>query len=349
MADPSAQLCFGVLGVGRIGSLHAELLQHRVPSASVAGVFDVAADRAELVAKDLGIRVFDSTDQLLADDSIDAVAICTSTDTHVDLIIAAARAGKAIFCEKPVSLDPDELDRALSVVEGAGVPLHIGFNRRFDESHSAVQRAANSGELGRLRQIRITSRDPAPPPLDYIRVSGGIFLDMTIHDFDMARFVAGSEVVEVYATGATLVDEAIGAAGDFDTVSVMLTHANEVVTTIENCRHSAYGYDQRVEAFGSLGMSCSANQFGNYTTTLKAGGSTGAAVLPFFVERYLPSYVSQWEEFVAAVQAGLPTPVGAADGRAPLMIGLAALRSVREGRPIAIDDQQAPLSSPSAQ
>ena len=216
--------------------------------------------------------------------------------------------------------------------------LHIGFNRRFDAGHSAVQRAAAAGELGRLRQIRITSRDPEPPPLDYIRVSGGIFADMTIHDFDMARFIADSEVVEVYATGAVFVDETIGREGDLDTVTVVLTHENGVVTMIDNCRQAAYGYDQRVEAFGSLGMSCSANHLEHYTTTRTAAVSTGAAVPWFFLDRYLPSYVSQWQEFVDSVKSGSPTPVNAADGRAAIAIGLAAWKSVRERRPVAISE-----------
>ncbi len=324
-----------VLGVGRIGAMHADLIQNHVVGAEVAGVFDVFDGAAAEVASRLGVRRFDSADAALASDA-DAVAICTSTPTHVDLIVQAADAGKAIFCEKPVSLDLDEVDRGLAAVAEANVPLHIGFNRRFDPSHAAVQRAVADREVGELRQLRISSRDPEPPPLDYVKVSGGIFLDMTIHDFDMARFVSGSEVVEVYAAGAVMVDDAIGQAGDFDTVTVMLTHKNGTVTTIDNCRQSAFGYDQRVEAFGSLGMATSENHTATSMVKRTAAGSLGDVVPHFFLERYIPSYVHQWQQFIEAVVEDQPTPVTGADGRAPLVIGLAAKQSAESGLPVTL-------------
>ncbi|MFW2381490.1 MAG: inositol 2-dehydrogenase [Acidimicrobiales bacterium] len=324
-----------VLGVGRIGAMHADLIENRVEGASVAGVFDVFDDAAANVAARLGVPMFTSIDEALAGDA-DAVAICTSTPTHVDLMIQAAGAGKAIFCEKPVSLDLDEVDRGLVAVSQAGVPLHIGFNRRFDPSHAAVQAAVAAGEVGDLRQMHISSRDPEPPPIDYVKVSGGIFLDMTIHDFDMARFVTGSEVVEVYATGSVTVDSGIGDVGDFDTVTVLLTHENGTVTTIDNCRQSAFGYDQRVEAFGSKGMVTSENHTATSTVKRTAKGSAGDVVPHFFLERYIPSYLKQWEQFIAAVESGSTTPVTGADGRAPLVIGLAAKKSAATNQPVRV-------------
>ena len=230
------------------------------------------------------------------------------------------------------------MDEALAAVEAAGVPLQIGFNRRFDAGHAAVRQAVVDGTLGQLRQVRITSRDPEPPPLPYIDLSGGIFRDMTIHDFDMARFVTGSEVIEVYAKGDCRVDPAIGAAGDLDTVVVLLTHADGTLTTIDNCRQASYGYDQRVEAFGSGGVATSENQLDHHTITRTAEGGSSARVPYFFLDRYIPAYVSQWAAFVHAVTAGGPTPVTGADGRAPLVIGLAAWRSVREERPVLISE-----------
>ncbi|MDH3299803.1 MAG: inositol 2-dehydrogenase [Acidimicrobiia bacterium] len=330
-----SQLRLGVLGVGRIGSMHVDLIANRTEGGTVTGVFDVHAAGARAVAERFGVTAFDSAEALIASDDVDAVAICTSTDTHVDLIVAAAEAGKAIFCEKPISLDLAEVDRGLAAVEAAGVPLHIGFNRRFDPGHRAVRDAVADGTVGDLRQIAITSRDPAPPPIGYIERSGGIFCDMTIHDFDMARYVAGSEVTEVFAKGWISVDQAIGDAGDYDTVTAMLTHENGVVTTIDNCRQSSYGYDQRVEAFGSSGAAISENHRDHYALTLTAEGGRSALVPNFFLERYIPSYVNQWNEFITAVTSGAPTPISGADGRAPLVMGLAAGRSVAEGRPVA--------------
>ncbi len=322
-----------VLGVGRIGAMHAELIAHRADGVSLAGVYDVVEGAATAVGERLEVPVFDTADAAIGSDA-DAVAICSSTPTHIDLVVAAAEAGKAIFCEKPLSLELDEVDRGLAAVEATGVTLHVGFNRRFDASHAAVRAAVADGDIGQLRQLRISSRDPAPPPIAYIEQSGGIFLDMTIHDFDMARFTTGSEVVEVYATGRVTVDPAIGEAGDLDTVTVLLTHENGVVTTIDNCRQSAFGYDQRVEAFGSAGIVSSENHTSHSTIKRTESGSAGAVVPYFFLERYIPSYISQWEQFASAVRSGNPPSVSGADGRAPLVIGLAAKQSVATNTPV---------------
>lgn len=331
-------LRIGVIGVGRIGRMHAELLARQVPGAAVGAVYDAAGALARDVGDALAVPVADSIDELLGSDDVDAVAICSSTDTHADLLVAAAAAGKAIFCEKPVSLDLAEVDRALGAVDAAGVPFQIGFNRRFDPAHQAVAEAVATGTIGDVQLVRITSRDPAPPPLSYIKGSGGIFLDMTIHDFDMARYVTGSEVVEVFARGAVRVDPAIGEAGDVDTAAITLTHANGALTMIDNSRQAVYGYDQRVEAFGAGGMARSDNPPANTATIATVDGTSGATLPYFFLERYVPSYLREWEAFVGAIAAGTPPPVTTADARAPLAIGLAAWRSVREGRPVTVEE-----------
>jgi myo-inositol 2-dehydrogenase/D-chiro-inositol 1-dehydrogenase len=336
----TATVRVGVIGVGRIGRMHAELLERRIPDTSVPAIYDPHTETARSLGEELGVPVAGSLDEMLGGDA-DAVAICSSTDTHADLIVAAAQAGKAIFCEKPLSLDLDELDRALAAVADAGVPFQIGFNRRFDPAHQAVHDAVVSGEVGDPHLVRISSRDPAPPPLDYVRTSGGIFLDMTIHDFDMARYVAGSEVVEVYARGAVRVDPAFGEAGDVDTALITLVHANGCLTAIDNSRQAVYGYDQRVEVFGSRGMAASENPYAHSALVRTVEGTRLATLPYFYLERYVPSYVREWEAFAAALKAGQIPPVTMADARAPLVIGLAAWRSLREGRPVRIEEVDA--------
>jgi myo-inositol 2-dehydrogenase/D-chiro-inositol 1-dehydrogenase len=337
-ATSTGTVRIGIIGVGRIGSMHAELLVQRIPGAAVTRVYDAFPGSARAAADALGVTVSESVEALLGSPDVDAVAICTSTDTHADLIVAAAEAGKAIFCEKPVSLDLAAVDRALAAVEAAGVPFQIGFNRRFDPAHAAVAAAVADGEVGEPQIVRITSRDPAPPPLEYVRTSGGIFLDMTIHDFDMARFVAGSEVVEVYARGSVLLDAGFGEAGDVDTAVIVLEHANGCLTTIDNSRQAVYGYDQRVEVFGSAGMAASENPLAHSTIVRTASGVRAATLPYFFLERYVPSYLREWEAFVSAVATGQPPVVGVNDARAPLVIGLAAWRSLRERRPVRVEE-----------
>ena len=328
---------FVVLGCGRIGTMHAEYLHRRVSGAEVVGVFDVFGDSAVAVATELGVPAVGSLEDALSLDA-DAVAICTSTDTHVDCMVAAARAGRAIFCEKPISLDVAEVDRGLRAVEAAGVPLHIGFNRRFDPSHRSVAEAVARGAVGAVEVVNITSRDPAPPPISYIAVSGGIFNDMAIHDFDMARYVTGSEVDSVYAVGRVRVDAAIGEAGDVDTAVIVLTHVNGALTTIDISRRAVYGYDQRVEAFGSDGMAQSANHHEVNAVLATGDGYRQSPLQHFFLERYAVSYLDQWAAFVDAVEHGTPMPVSGLDGRAPLVIGMAAKRSMDEGRPVQISE-----------
>ena len=326
----------GVAGVGRIGRMHAGIIARETAGASLAGVFDVYAAGAAEVAAEFQVPAM-SYEEMLASADVHAIAICSSTDTHVDLIERAAAAGKAIFCEKPVSLDLAEVDRALAAVQASGVPFMVGFNRRFDPSHAAVQQVVAHGEVGEPHLARISSRDPAPPPVEYIKVSGGIFVDMMIHDFDMARFVVGSPVVQVYAIGAVRVDPAIGEAGDLDTAVVTLTHANGVITTIDNSRQAVYGYDQRLEVFGSKGMALSENPNKTTAMVFTADQRHGANLPYFFLDRYMDSYRREWAAFVAYVADGGPSPVSGADGRAPVAIGLAAWESVRTGVPVSVD------------
>lgn len=327
-------ISLAILGAGRIGRLHARLITHQIDEIRVAGIYDIVSDLAEKTGARLGIPAASSLEGLITDPGIDAVAICSSTDSHMEHMTAAAAAGKAVFCEKPLSLNLEEVDRGLAAVEAAGVPLQVGFNRRFDPSHRAVAEAVRNGEVGEVHLVRITSRDPEPPPLPYIKVSGGIFLDMTIHDFDMARFVTGSEVTEVFAKGDVLSDPAIGEAGDLDTAAVMLAHENGALTMIDNSRRAAYGYDQRVEAFGSAGMAVSDNPPAT-TSTIRTAGGGRTSVLPYFFEdRYIPSYLAEWRAFAEMMRNGGPSPVTGRDGREPLIMGLAARRSVREGRPV---------------
>jgi myo-inositol 2-dehydrogenase/D-chiro-inositol 1-dehydrogenase len=337
-ATAAPPLRVGVIGVGRIGRMHAELLARRVVGASVAAVQDAHADSAREVGARLDVPVAATIEGLLADEGVDAVAICTTTDTHADLIVAAAGAGKAIFCEKPVSLDLAEVDRALAAVAEAGVPFQIGFNRRFDPGHQSVRDAVAAGAIGEVQLVRISSRDPAPPPLSYVKTSGGIFLDMTIHDFDMARYVTGSEVVDVHARGAVRIDPGFAEAGDVDTALVTLEHANGCLTAIDNSRQAVYGFDQRVEAFGSLGVASSENPAAHAGVVRTANGVAGSPLPYFYLERYLPSYIREWEAFAAAVSAGETPPVTVADARAPLVIGLAAWRSLREGRAVRVEE-----------
>lgn len=330
-------LGIGLIGAGRIGQMHAEYLAHRVPDAQVVIVADVVMEAAERCALSCGAsRATRDYREVLSDPDVQAVLICSATPTHAQIIGDAAAAGKHIFCEKPIALDLENIDRALNAVARAGVALQIGFNRRFDANFQRVRHAIERAEIGQLHLLHITSRDPAPPPLAYIRESGGIFLDMTIHDFDMVRFLIGGEVEEVYAVGDVRVDPAIGDAGDLDTAVVVLKCANGAIATINNSRRAVYGYDQRVEAFGSGGMIATGNEYLN-----TAQISTGTHVyqdLPrtFFLDRYTESYIAELRAFVHAARTGQPPPVTGEDGRGALVLGLAALQSYAEKRPVRI-------------
>jgi myo-inositol 2-dehydrogenase/D-chiro-inositol 1-dehydrogenase len=335
MSSMTSQVKVGLIGAGRIGRVHAENLAYRIPTANLATVADVVLASAQKCAADFHIPSVAPTPQaILADETIGAVIICSSTDTHAQLMIEAARAGKHIFCEKPIALDLAEIDQALEVVARHGVKLQIGFNRRFDPNFKQVRDLVAAGKIGAPHLVRITSRDPAPPPIGYIKVSGGIFLDMTIHDFDMARYLIDSDIEEIYATGGVMIDPAIGEAGDIDTAVIILRYANGAIGTIDNSRQAVYGYDQRVEVFGSEGGIVVSNNRPHQAVLSDTTGTHSALPLYFFLERYQEAYVAEMKAFIEAIQQDTPPPVTGLDGRVPVVMGLAAWRSYRENRPV---------------
>lgn len=329
----------GLVGTGRIGRIHAANLAFRLPEADLLAVTDVNLESAQQVAAHYNVsHVPDTYQDMLADDRIDAVAICSSTDTHARFIIEAAQAGKHIFCEKPIALDLPTIDAALEAVEQAGVKLMVGFNRRFHANFKRIRDLVVAGEIGQPHMVRITSRDSAPPPASYVAVSGGIFLDMTIHDFDMARYLIGDEVTEVFATGAVLVDEAIGQAGDVDTAVVVMHYENGAICTIDNSREAAYGYDQRVEVFGSGGMLRCANSYPDSVMSFRRDGVQSSKPYYFFLDIYRDAFVEELQAFLDAIEQDTEPPITGLDGRKPLVMGLAATRSLRENRPVKLSE-----------
>jgi myo-inositol 2-dehydrogenase/D-chiro-inositol 1-dehydrogenase len=328
-------LNIAVIGCGRIGRIHAENLATRIPGAQLVAVADIVEASAEELAARFHLRKARvDYQELLADPAVHAVAICSATDTHSRIIQEAAEAGKHIFCEKPIDYDLARIRAALSAVDKAGVKLQVGFNRRFDPSFAKVRDLVASGAIGQPHVIRITSRDPAPPPLAYIKVSGGIFLDMTIHDFDMVRFLSGSDAEEIHVMADALVDPAIRAAGDVDTAIISLRLKNGALATIDNSRQAVYGYDQRVEVFGSKGVASAANRTPDAHLLLDSTGAHEARPLHFFLERYAEAYALEMRAFVEAVLKNQAPPVSGNDGLHPVLMGLAATRSLRESRPV---------------
>jgi myo-inositol 2-dehydrogenase/D-chiro-inositol 1-dehydrogenase len=335
----SDQLRFGVIGAGRIGRLHIEHLMRRIPNTTVSVVSDVVRKAADSAAAEFGVpRVVGDAKELIRSPEVDAVVICSSTDTHAEFMIESARAGKHVFCEKPIALDLDAIDSALEEVDRAGVKLQIGFNRRFDSNYRRVWEHIGAGDVGDLHMVHIVSRDPAPPPIDYVKVSGGIFLDMAIHDFDMSRYLVGDEPETVYAVGGVRIDPQIGEAGDVDTAVCTLTFRNGVYVTIDNSRQAVFGYDQRVEAFGSGGMVRIDNNAENNAVLSTATAVQSDLPLNFFMERYIDSYIAELQAFVAAIENDEPTPVNGVDGRIPIIMGYAATKSLAEGRPVRMDE-----------
>lgn len=327
-----------VIGTGRMGSVHVRNLARKIPEANLVALCDIRLDVARALADELGVaRVVRDYHELLADPSIPAVLIATSTDTHAMIVTDAARAGKHIFCEKPLALDLASIDAALAVVDKARVKLQVGFNRRFDTAFRRVHDIVASGAIGRPCILRIASRDPEPPPVEYARASGGMFLDMTIHDFDMARYQVG-EVEEVYAMGNVLVAPWLADAGDIDTDIVTLRFANGALGVIDNSRQAVYGYDQRLEIFCSQGVAQAENEASD---TVVRGDTSGMhAALPprFFMQRYPETYVQEVREFVDCVANDKPTPVTGKDGRLSVVLGYAAWKSYREHRPVRLDE-----------
>ncbi len=328
----------GVIGAGRIGRVHAQNLAYRIPEANLVAISDVIVEAAQKLGAELGVAAYQDHRRILDDPAVDAVLICSSTDTHAPFMEEAALAGKQIFCEKPIALDLKAIDHALQVVDQAGVKLQIGFNRRFDPNFRRVRDVVAAGQIGRPQILRITSRDPSPPPIAYVQVSGGIFLDMTIHDFDMARFLMGQEVERVYAAAGVMVDPRIGQAGDVDTAVITLHFADGSLGVIDNSRQAVYGYDQRVEVFGSEGVVAADNNYPNTATISDARRVHRDLPLNFFMERYVDSYVNETRAFIDSIVNDTPPQVTGLDGRVPVVIGYAARRSYAEGRPVALSE-----------
>jgi myo-inositol 2-dehydrogenase/D-chiro-inositol 1-dehydrogenase len=327
-----------VAGLGRIGKIHLKNLARNFSEIRVVAVMDVV-DTSIAIAEEYGVPVFvKSFDELLAVPDLDAVVICSPTDTHADYVVKAAKAGKQIFCEKPLDLSLERVQEVLEIVKASGVKLMLGFNRRFDPEFKKIRQLVENGSVGEPQILKITSRDPGPPPISYIKVSGGMFLDMTIHDFDMARYISGKKVKEVYAKASVKVDPEIGAAGDVDTAVIILTFEDDSVAVIDNCRKAAYGYDQRLEVFGSKGMAQAENNFPNNHRLFTDSGVSGDLPLHFFLERYDTSYKQEIREFIDALVSGHEMPVGGEDGLISMAIGLAAKKSAHENRPVLLSE-----------
>jgi len=319
--------------------VHARNLVYQIPEAELVAVADVIEEAARKLAAELQVpSVYADPEPVMEDPTVEAVLICSSTDTHAPLIEAAATAGKHIFCEKPIALDLARIDRALAAVEEAGVKLQVGFNRRFDPSFQRAREIVASGRIGRPHIVRITSRDPEPPPLEYVKVSGGIFVDMTIHDFDMARFLINDEVEEIYAAGGVLVDPRIGEVGDLDTAILTLRYAGGALGTIDNSRRAVYGYDQRVEVFGSEGMVMVSNRTPDTAVLSDGKGVHAAKPLYFFIERYAEAYVIEMKAFIRSILEDTPPPVTGRDGRIPVVMAYAARKSAQENRPVRLSE-----------
>ena len=321
------KLKIGVIGAGRIGKLHSNNLANRVPNAQLVCISDVYEPAARAQAEKLGIAYTTDYHDILNDPAIDAVFICSSTDTHSPISIEAAKAGKHIFCEKPIDHDLDKIESVLKAVREAGVKYQVGFNRRFDRNFRHVRDVVASGGVGDVQIVKVTSRDPEAPPISYVKVSGGIFVDMTIHDFDMVRYLSGSEVEEVSTFGACLVDPEIGKAGDVDTCIINLRFRNGALGVIDNSRQAVYGYDQRIEVFGSKGMISAENETPNNTTYYTADGVYREKPLYFFLERYNDAFIQEEAEFVKACLEDTETLVGSFDGLQPVRIAIAAKKS----------------------
>jgi len=337
------QIQVGIIGAGRIGKVHAQSIANFVPNAVVKAIADpFMTEETKLWAEKMGIKdVYTDHKRILEDSEITVVLVCSSTDTHAPISIEAARAKKHVFCEKPIDHDLGRIAEVLKVVKEEGIKFQVGFNRRFDHNFKAVKDAVAQGKIGDPHIIKITSRDPEAPPVEYVKVSGGMFLDMTIHDFDMVRFLSGSEVTEVYAAAGVLVDPAIGEAGDVDTAIITLKFENGALGVIDNSRKAAYGYDQRAEVFGSKGSVSIANDKDSTAVISTAEGVVSEKPQYFFLERYMQSFADEIKSFVEAIALDKEVPVTGVDGLKPVLIGLAAKKSIEEGRPVKISEIEA--------
>jgi myo-inositol 2-dehydrogenase / D-chiro-inositol 1-dehydrogenase len=327
-------LQFALFGAGRIGAIHAANMA-RNPGAHLRYVVDVNEEAARKLAQAYG-AVATVAKSALDDPSVGAVLIASSTDTHADLCIASSKAGKAIFCEKPIALSMATVDQCLAAVSAAGVPMLVGFNRRFDPSFRALKGRLDQGEIGSVEQVIISSRDPAPPPLAYVEVSGGLFRDMMIHDFDMARWLLGEEPQTVFAAASCVVDAEIGRAGDVDSAMVVMRTRSGRLCHINNSRRASYGYDQRIEVHGSKGRLIAGNPTPTTVEIANAEAISGDKPHDFFLERYAEAYANELDQFITAVSKRQPVPVGAEDGRRALVLAEAAIQSLETGKAVSV-------------
>ena len=331
-------LQIGVIGAGRIGQVHIRGICSGVPHAHIRGIAAPHITEAvEALANNAGAEVLTQDFRaLLRDPKIDAVLICSPTDTHADISVEALAAGKHVFCEKPVDLGLVKIQTVIDAVEASGLKYQVGFNRRFDHNFQALRRTVADGRIGQVHMVKICSRDSEPPTARFIPSSGGLFLDMSVHDLDMARYLSGSEVDEVYAAGSVLVEEAIGRAGDVDTAAILLKLRSGALALIDNSRQAVYGYDQRAEVFGSLGCVSIGNDAPSTAVLSTAAGITAEKPLWFFLERYLPAFQEEVRQFIDAIENDYPVPVGIQDAREATLLAMACARSAREGRPVSM-------------
>ncbi|PWJ58347.1 myo-inositol 2-dehydrogenase/D-chiro-inositol 1-dehydrogenase [Dyadobacter jejuensis] len=332
------KLKIGVIGLGRIGQIHLANLCRHMPETEVVIASDLSVSTHD-IARNMGVQNL-STDasEVIDHPDVEAVIICSPTSSHVPYTIAAAKQNKHIFCEKPLDISLSGIQQTQKVVEAHGVKLMLGFNRRFDANFNQVRESVLSGRVGQPHILRITSRDPSPPPISYLKKSGGIFLDMSIHDFDMARFIVGSEVMEVYVKGDALIQPEIKEFGDIDTAIIVLTFENGAMAVIDNSRKAVYGYDQRLEIFGSKGMAKAENNTPHNTQFYAETGIHGAPPLHFFLERYQQAYRTCLETFVACITKDYPSPIDCQDGLMATAIGIAAMKSLSENRPVKMQE-----------
>lgn len=337
------RLNIGIIGAGRIGQVHADNITFRLRNANLVGVSSGSRKLAERCSLEHGCQPYYDYHELIENPAIDAVCICSASNQHTTQIIAAARAGKHIFCEKPIDTSLDVIDEALREVRKAGVKLQVGFNRRFDQNYRRVRKAIENNEIGTPQILHIVSRDPAPPPIEYVKTSGGIWMDCSIHDMDMARYLIGSEVEDVYTLGAVNINPEIAQYGDVDTSIVTLRFKNGVIGTIDNSRQAVYGYDQRCEVLGSGGSIHINNNYQNSAVISNSSAVKRDLPLNFFMDRYTDSFIVELNEFCDAVLHNKPVPCTGLDGRAPVVIALAAKKSFQEKRPVKLSEVETPL------
>lgn len=341
--DGEKRLNIGIIGAGRIGQVHAENITFRLRNANLAGISSGSKQLADRCSLEHGCQPYYDYNELCEDPNVDAVCICSASNKHIDQIIAAARNGKHIFCEKPIATDLAEIDRALVEVRNAGVKLQVGFNRRFDQNYRRVRQGIMNGEIGDPHIVHIVSRDPSPPPIEYVATSGGIWLDCAIHDMDMVRFLVGDEVSEVYTLGAVNIMPEMEQYGDVDTSIVTLRFKNGVIGTIDNSRQAVYGYDQRCEVLGANGSISINNNYHNSATISTATEVRRDLPMNFFMDRYTDSFITEMGTFCEYVLNDAPNPCTGLDGRAPVVMAIAAKKSFEEGRPVSLEEVDIPL------